>query len=66
MTLVITPVGTSVDYPTTGSPQGAVVGSGTASDGRRIFVITLPTGAATQAPFDDLVIGIAQRLAARF
>jgi hypothetical protein len=66
MALVITPVGTSVDYPVTGSPEGAVVGSGTASDGRRIYVITEPTGASTQAPFDDLVIGIAQRLAARF
>jgi hypothetical protein len=42
------------------------VGSGTASDRRRIFVITEPTGASTEAPFANVVIGVAERLADKF
>lgn len=66
VTIVLAPVGTTVDYPVTGSPQGAVVGSGTARDGRRLYVITEPTGSSTQAPFAAEVPGVAERLAAKF
>jgi hypothetical protein len=66
VTFVITPPGTSVDFPVNGSPEGTVVGAGTASDGRRIFVITEPTGASTQAPFSGEVVGVAERLARKF
>jgi hypothetical protein len=62
---VLTPVGTSVNFPVTGSPQGAVVGAGTVKDGRRLFVITEPADGATDAPLDQSVQQIAERAAAK-
>jgi len=65
VTVVLTPVGTSVSFPVTGSPQGAVVGAGTVNDGRRLFVITEPVEGSSDAPLDQRVQEIADNAAAK-
>ena len=62
---MLAPAGTNVDYPVTGSPQGAVVGTGNLKDGRRLFVITEPAEGTTAAPLDTRVQDIADRGAAK-
>jgi hypothetical protein len=61
ITVVLTPPGTNVDFPVTGSPQGTVVGTGILKDGRRLFVITEPAEGQAVAPKDGDVQGIAER-----
>jgi len=65
VTVVLVPPGTNVDYPVTGSPQGAVVGAGQVKDGRKVFVITEPAEGATVAPLDTQVQDIADRSAVK-
>jgi hypothetical protein len=66
VTVVLTPVDGKVDYPVTGSPQGTVVGTGNVKGGKRVYVITEPTGGSTQAPLDTKVQDIADHAAAKF
>jgi hypothetical protein len=66
VTVVLTPEGRSVDYPVNGSPQGAVVGVGSAGGGKRVYVITEPSGASIEAPFAAEVSRAAERLATRY
>jgi hypothetical protein len=66
VTVVLVPPGAKVDYPVTGSPQGAVVGTGDIKkDGRRVYVITEPADGSTAAPLDDRVQQIAEKAAAK-
>jgi hypothetical protein len=65
LTIVVTPPGTNVDFPVTGSPQGVVVGTGMVKDGRRVFVITEPADGTNQAPFDTQVQDIADHAAVK-
>lgn len=63
---MLTPVDGKVDYPVTGSPQGTVVGTGTTSSGRRVFVISEPADGSAAAPWGSEVQRIADGVAKKY
>lgn len=65
VTIVLTPPGTFVDFPVTGSPEGTVVGAATTPNGRHLFVITELRPPSVEAPYAGDMQSVADRLAAR-